>query len=202
MEAAVHIDIVSGGVTDPVTAEYRDRFCHVLRHAPAGDRKYPFFDQAVILFLHHAGHIRQDDARADFIDRDPLRCQTVRIEGGQHGNARLGHAVLSPAGAGYHGGTARNIDDGALVVRPFAFLVKVILGDHLPGCCLGHEHVSLCIRAGDVVIAFFRHFQEVRSYFRSHAGIVYKNVDPSKTLDSFPYDPRTGGNIRRVGLHI
>ena len=81
VEAAVHVDVVAGGVGEFVAAQGTYHPGYVLGGAPPGNGEGPLLDQAVIFALYGAGHVGGNDAGAYLVHQNALPGQAVGVQG-------------------------------------------------------------------------------------------------------------------------
>ena len=128
--------------------------------------------------------------------QNPFPGETVGIKGGQHGNPRLGHAVLPTAGTGHNGAATGHIDDDA----PAS--VQRLLCNHLFCHRLCQEHISLGVDAHYPVKALLGHFQQISAHPGCHAGVVDQHIHPSKGFHRFRNNAEPVIMVCNIGLHI
>ena len=196
MEAAVHIDIVAGGVAQAGAAQQADGPGHILRRAPAGDGEGALFDQGIVLALHRAGHIGGDNAGAHLVDKDALSSQTVGVERRQHRDTRLGDTVFTAVGGGHHRAAAGHIDDDTLAA------IDRFLRNHLLGHQLRQEHIALGVDADNIVKAFLAHIQQIGADFGSNTCIINQHIHAAKGGQCAVQNLLAVVGAADVGLHV
>jgi hypothetical protein len=77
VEAAVHVDSLSGAEGEVVEHDGRDGLGDVFGPAPTANRPQALGDVLVVLGLHRSGHVAFDDPGADLDDGDLLARESL-----------------------------------------------------------------------------------------------------------------------------
>src|SRR5262249_25155566 len=147
-----------------------DRSTHVVRCAPATDRRQAFGDQVGVPVVGPAGHVSINDARSYLEDPNSLFGQASGEELGHHAQAALGDAVIATVGGNGVCAETANVDNGGPAQVRQA-------GDHRASHALGEEVGPLEVDGQHPVPAILVRFKDVLTAYRGNAGVVDQHVD-------------------------
>lgn len=184
MKAAIDVETFAGAEWEGAVGDREDGFRDVVRGAPAVDRGQAFGEHGVVFFLHAAGHVGGDDARANFENVDAMFGQARGEELGHHGKAGFGNAIIAARNGSGIGADRGDRDDLA------AGLVGIFGGeiDHPARHGLGEEVRPFDIDRNQTIEAFFLGLEQIDAFGGSHAGIVDEEVDATEGVAHFLND--------------
>jgi 1-hydroxy-2-methyl-2-(E)-butenyl 4-diphosphate synthase len=180
MKPPVHIDHLARAERQRILRNGRHGPAHVLRRAPAGDGREAVGDQLVVFLLHRPGHVRGDDAGADFIDVNAVLGQARGEQWREHGERGLRDAILPAVNRGGIGADGRDGDD--LGFGEGSRDACSALFDHPSRGELRQEVWALDIDIHEPVEAFLSGFENIGAFDGRHAGVVDEHVQPAKFL--------------------